>query len=333
MIDKKTVLILGAGASMPYGYPSGFELRTKIYSEFNSKYRQCLAKQADFIQRQMEMDYYIKTIKQEDPKDFVDKFRDSNISIDLFLSLNKIHELVGKKAIALSILRYEGISSFNDISIPEKDNWYKFLLNKIAGDLTKKEDYKNISNNNISIITFNYDRSLEYFLYTSLSSMFGEVDNAEIIKELKKIKIVHLYGQVANLKWQDNDNYLAHLINKSEGDIFKTINLEYISQNIKVIYEERGSEELQDAQKMIKEAKRIYFLGFSYAKENLEVLDFSNLHNYKQKIYGTALDMHENEILDIKRKLSPSDLTIDKLNPKNMLIENTDTLTLLKKYF
>ena len=333
MIDKKTVLILGAGASMPYGYPSGFALRTKIYTEFYSQYMKYLEAQADYIQRQMDMDYYIKTVKQEDPKDFVEKFRDSNISIDLFLSLNKKHEIIGKKAIALSILRYEGASQFKDNLIPEKENWYKFLLNRLVGKLTKKDDYKNISNNNISIITFNYDRSLEYFLYKSLSSMFGEVDNTEIINELRKIKIIHLYGQVAKLKWQDNEIYLDYFYNRSEKDIFKTINLDYIFREIKVIYEERETNELKDAQRIIKEAKRIYFLGFGYAEENLETLDFSNMHNDTQKIYGTAFGMHENEMLGVKRRLLPAGKRIDKLYPGNMLIENTDCLTLLRKYF
>ena len=33
MIEKPTVLVLGAGASMPYGYPSGAELRQRLISE------------------------------------------------------------------------------------------------------------------------------------------------------------------------------------------------------------------------------------------------------------------------------------------------------------
>lgn len=333
MIDKKTVFILGAGASMPYNYPSGYELRTIIYNNFNSNYRRYLETQADFSQRDLFLDEYIRIVKKEDPKDFANQFRDSNISIDLFLSLNNRYEDVGKKAIALSMLLREGVSQLDDSSVPEKDNWYKYLLNKIAGDLTQKEDYKNIGKNKITIITFNYDRSLEHFLYASLSSMFGEVDTAEIIKQLKKIRIIHIYGQVAKLKWQDSENFLEYLNNKSEDDILTSINLENIAKNIKVIYEEREASELKEVQQLIKEAERIFFLGFGYAKENLEILDFSGLVNYKQQIYGTALDMSENEILHVKNKLIPKSLR-KKLSIATdaMLIENMDCMNLLKNY-
>jgi len=34
MIDTPTLFILGAGASKPYGYPTGAELRTDIVKQF-----------------------------------------------------------------------------------------------------------------------------------------------------------------------------------------------------------------------------------------------------------------------------------------------------------
>lgn len=73
----KTVFVLGAGASVPYKYPSGAQLRTDICKKFVDDYEPLLSESL------------IPEQEIEVAKDFVDTFNKSGTeSIDLFLSRN-----------------------------------------------------------------------------------------------------------------------------------------------------------------------------------------------------------------------------------------------------
>jgi len=53
---------------------------------------------------------------------------------------------------------------------------------------------------NISIITFNYDRCIEHFLYHAIQNYFAFNDIARL---MPKLRIFHPYGVVGPLPWQD----------------------------------------------------------------------------------------------------------------------------------
>lgn len=79
MFKSNTVFILGAGASKPYGYPTGYELRQWICNDFNNDYRTLLA---DNDWRSIDIDIQLKSRQK-----FVNDFEKSDVqSIDLFFS-------------------------------------------------------------------------------------------------------------------------------------------------------------------------------------------------------------------------------------------------------
>jgi len=49
--------------------------------------------------------------------------------------------------------------------------------------------------NRVSFVTFNYDRSVEQFLFTSLKNTFGRPDG-NTSQVLQKVPIVHLHGRL-----------------------------------------------------------------------------------------------------------------------------------------
>lgn len=103
-----------------------------------------------------------------------------------------------------------------------------------------------------------------------------------------------------------------------------------MKDNIKIIHE-RAKAANRAIEVALRNAKRIFFLGFGYAKENLEVLGIPNPINIDDKgIYGTSLDLYDNEIDKIRRDLSEK----YRENPlfSNPRIENCDCLTLLRRY-
>jgi len=159
MIKTPTLFILGAGASKPYGYLTGAELRADIIKNYGNYYR----KLKDDSQK--ELPDSLETYREI--RAFVQIFSNSSISsIDKFLSLNPNAALYGKIGITLSILNSEKESRFREGVNPQED-WYTYLFNRMTEELREPDDYKNFLKNNVAFITFNYDRSLEYILYES----------------------------------------------------------------------------------------------------------------------------------------------------------------------
>jgi hypothetical protein len=253
MITTKTVFILGAGASRSFGYPLGSQLWDQIV---NANYDD------NFISNFV-LATGIRATKQEIKNhinNFVNKLKFAPFkSIDFFLEQNSTYMDVGKTCIAENIIKCE---SYDNI-YKSDENWYEYLLNTCL--LTK---FENFINNKVSFLTFNYDRSLEFFLYNFLRYGFSK-SNDEVIELINKFPIIHLYGQVGLLPWQSADGFEY---NENPHIDIPSERYKYAINNINIIYEERNKS-FSSAQNLLAEADQICFLGFGYLKENLERLN------------------------------------------------------------
>lgn len=275
MITRSTVFILGAGSSIPYKYPSGEQLVREINKglvEGNDLFQSCLA--LEFSKREIER--------------FNNALRFSgDFSIDAFLERNEEYLELGKVVIALSLFEREDIS---ELFSEGNDKWYGDLVNELKSP--SKNDFKN----EVSFLTFNYDRSFDKYLFASIKNSY-EISSVECNSLLKNIPIIHLHGQVGKLPWQDtrkgrhydkNFNALSLIKDRS---VFKNKYSAYdrdsavlyirheISGQIKIIHENKLDNDLafKDAHKLLKDAERIYFLGFGYNDENLRRLKIADL--------------------------------------------------------
>jgi len=315
MIDKETLFILGAGSSLPYGFPLAKGLRKKALDQAIN-----LAKDLD---RKMNTDYHSQAIE------FTEKFRlSSDQSIDWFLKKFPEFLEIGKFLIIDIILKEETISRFREELYPQFSNqdWYWYLYNEMSKYPKGQTDPKQFLNNKVSFITFNYDRSLEEFFYKSFLNghNFSQI-NEEPLTFFRKIKIEHVYGKVALLDWETD------VIEKNQPKIpygkyvTNAINFDFLKNNIKLI-DERDISDKSNLRSLIEKAERIFFLGFSYAEENLQILDIPNSINEKKIIYGTAYDLTENEIKKIRLKFG------NKIRNEKIHFENIDSLGLLRKF-
>jgi hypothetical protein len=88
---------------------------------------------------------------------------------------------------------------------------------------------------------------------------------------------------------------------------------------------------LDKAKRLINEAERVFFLGFGYAKDNLDVLGIPDVFGEKQQIYGTALGLTDREIehvgSDIKMPVNAGSGSFTSLT-----LEGMDRRALLSKY-
>lgn len=296
MITEETVLIIGAGGSVPYGYPTGAGLRRDICTNFPDYY-------VGLYTSTPKVRHELETEKYREAETFCKIFKNSSIeSIDRFLSIN--HEKygeIGKKAIVLSLLKAELESKFREDveSKTYNQDWYSLLYNKMISTFTDPESYQRFSENKVSVITFNYDRSLEYFLYDSLCNSYSHIQQEKIAEQLDKIKFVHVYGCLANPPWSKGLKY-------QRPECKEVLNQEIINNlypNIRTIHQRTNDDELKDLLEIIKESKNIYFLGFGFADENLQILDLENTINENQRIYATSLGLEANQEEEIQQKL------------------------------
>jgi hypothetical protein len=82
--------------------------------------------------------------------------------IDHFLAWNESLRPIGKLLIAAVILECEAKRSVRD------GGWYRFLVHKLVYGCSESAD---ILRNNVRFITFNYDASLENYLFAALTSL------------------------------------------------------------------------------------------------------------------------------------------------------------------
>src|SRR3546814_11263058 len=103
-------------------------------------------------------------------------------SIHAFLGRRHEFEEVGKRCIASILLEREDPTAFAKI---KNEHWYDYLLNE-----TTAESWDDLEFSDLSIITFNYDRSLETYLLEALKHGYGKNEN-EMASKLESLRIVH----------------------------------------------------------------------------------------------------------------------------------------------
>ena len=265
MIEKPTVLILGAGASMPYGFPSGEELMLEILEEIRPNSGKELFRVLLGF-----------GFKPNDIDDFYTGLKHSRkFSVDEFLERRPEFMKIGKIAITLTLSTYEKKDELFEQK-SDKD-WYRYLWVKLSD--TTFEDF---DKNQLSIITFNYDRSIEHFLFSTMRALYKK-SRQDCEKKLKKIPIIHVHGRLGALPWQGkNGRSYNHKINLDE--VVK------ISGQIKIMKEQDDSpREFEEAVRILNSAELICPLGFGYNPRNLQRLKAKETFKIRKSVYGTTL--------------------------------------------
>ncbi|MDP8212247.1 MAG: hypothetical protein P9X22_03015 [Candidatus Zapsychrus exili] len=128
MFLEKTVFILGAGASVPYSYPTGFRLNEEIKSllaNFPESPQHCSKEMLEHFIFFNKLGY-----KPNDLKNFDEALRDSaRYSIDKFLEKRKDCLELGKILIAY-VLKKKEFKHLLSIDLDSK-NWYAKLFDML----------------------------------------------------------------------------------------------------------------------------------------------------------------------------------------------------------
>jgi hypothetical protein len=155
-----------------------------------------------------------------------------------------------------------------------------------------KTSYRDIGSN-IAFISFNYDRSLEQFLYAWLSGLGIGEDGA--LEVLSRMKIFHPYGTLGPLPWQGIDGH------RPFGQIQ---NLYGAASSIRTFTEQlEESEQLAQLRSVVLHAQRIVFLGFGFHRQNMTLLAPQKPTSHTPVLFGTTHECKRGEIQRISRLL------------------------------
>jgi hypothetical protein len=234
MFRNKTAFVLGAGASWHYGYPTGEVLVGDVIAMAARLRNHCNARLTSGHVAP-NLPKYVKNLAGTSPS--ADKLRGTwktlgelcdqladrlkavrPLVIDYFLGWNASLQDIGKLLIAAVILECEATELrtgtnknrhrvLTEVPIPPsyeqmkrfdisryKDDWIRFVTYKLVSGCKTSKD---IFENDVSFITFNYDCSLEQHLYRALSSI--DLLNAEDVQQFMSDGLfIHVYGGIHN---------------------------------------------------------------------------------------------------------------------------------------
>lgn len=326
MIDKQTVFILGSGSSSPYGFPTDTELRERIIKDFEYDYpllhyNNDSPKYASFE----------KNKRKVLARDFVERLIKTRgvATIDEFISINKKkYKSIGKISIQHYLLEYENIC-FPNIEHNMVTDWFEIVLRKLLQECIAQNNPQSLHVDNITFLTFNYDRLIESLFIKTFINLFRDVLKEKEIKgqiDDFTYRIIHLYGSLGCLPqdWKLNSSKVVGF-----GEKIKDIKrVEDTIKNIRLI-----NDRFNDNKRIrhtLFNAKKIYFLGNGYIEKNMKFLDLKSNLNFDDppQIYGTYYQKGINDINKLKRQYFNFTKKIPE--PK---IEPMNCKELIEKYF
>jgi hypothetical protein len=234
MIATPTVLVLGAGASVHCHYPLGRQLVCDL-CELRERFDQPLPPQwgQEIVRR------FLRKLSYSDPS-----------SIDAFLERHPQDGALGKYLIAQQLKKNEKI----DALFPPNDaGWYRYVFGQLLvnGEPRFKE-------NALTVVTFNYDRSLEAYLYVRLQAEYN-LDEEAALEILNQLSIIHVHGILGDFPsypYQPDTNVTELLA---------------ISEKIQIIHElgdhagEYCNDQFKRAHDKLNEASRNLFSWFRFS--------------------------------------------------------------------
>lgn len=272
MIRRPTVFVLGAGASLEYGFPLGSQLRNAII-ELAAEHPQP-GDVSDAVRsawrRLLELRKGVISEEYGEPDivDFGESFKFSGTaSIDAYIANRTDHRDVAASLIGAII----SVCEQHDLLFA-KPKLYWWLLDRLGIEPEK------LAENNVTFVTFNYDRSLEYFFARSAKEQLNSSASANAV--LDALNVIHMYGSIGGLpRWegvkQPTDQPYEFWPGKASHN-YGILDIERWKVCLRLIGEERSEhdETHVKARKAISEAEVICFLGFGFDPQNMRVLGF-----------------------------------------------------------
>jgi len=257
LFSKKTVFVIGAGAHVPYGFPSGAQLRSAILDTDGNRKNEILkwSKEKNLPSKSQDVDAFLTS------------FQNTSVTIDQFLASRREYDFIGRCMIVFALAHHENLIDNNKAAEAKQDQWYRSLM-KIIDDSMR---YDPSGSWNPAFITFNYDRLLDFQLFHYCKEIIhkGNPNNREVYKWMEsRFKIYHVFGQLDFLPGQkegcDGREYGSGFRQSAPSDSVEKIRTSYFE----IGQDEEFSAHCAQIREEIKKAERLIFLGFGFDEFN-----------------------------------------------------------------
>lgn len=264
----KTVIILGAGSSSPFGFPLGPDLSNLIREKMRTEV---------VHNRLLSQNYSKETVLA-----FAEVLQYSTFAtIDELLEAKKYLRQIGGYMIAESILEIEMHNSI----FPKKD-WHVELFRILLNGFRNNTEY------DISFVTLNYDRSLEHFFSKVAFYECHDHEEKAFANYLASIPIVHAHGSLGSLD--------EHAYGVADGTSLSPDAVQKAGHRIQIVSDNlRDSPNYFESTKLIHVAEQIVFLGCAYHPSTLEGL-FSGINLDNVKLSGTSHGLNDHRAKSLK---------------------------------
>lgn len=316
---KSLVLVLGAGASKEVNLPTGFELKQLIAAHLNILFENG--------SRQQSGDWTIcdslRALAKEAGEASINpllhvcwRIRDAMpqaMSIDNFIDSHREQERIatcGKLAITRCILEAEAASS---LAIDQNNSYNKLNFNAIDGAwfngffqlLTENCQRQDLPSRlqSVTIISFNYDRCFEHYLYHALQNYYG-LSQKEAADVMNHLEVHHPYGKVGVLPWMSS----TPIGSMAYGGTPSTAKLIELSKSLRTFTQgtDPSTSDIELIREAVDGAERLLFLGFAFHRLNLDLL-FSGASKKKPSpaaVFATAYGLSTSDSKQIRDELA-----------------------------
>jgi hypothetical protein len=299
MFESKTLFVVGAGASAEIDLPVGSTLLETIAKKLKIKFKNRVELVSGDLKTIQTINEYASMRGQSSSLYYqrarlIDEAVPIAPSIDNFLDAHKKDEFLqfcGKLGIVASILEAERKSKlFVDEINNGRDNlsrlngtWYTAFMKM----LVERVDLDGIESvfDNVSFITFNYDRCIQKFLQVALQNYYG-IDLRRAAKLISKLEIIHPYGSIGRLPFEAGQSVVPYGAKLDEAALIQA------TGRIRTFTEQIEDENsLTAIRESVGRAETLVFLGFGFHPQNMELLgdDFgSNVRRAFATSYGCS---------------------------------------------
>jgi hypothetical protein len=308
MFKRKTLFVVGAGASKEVGLPDGSGLAAKIAEKLNIRFAA-----GEIVSGDADLYHQVSQKHPQDHQHYQPVARTIAGGLPLANSIDDYLDLhsdnaplvrMGKVAIVKAVLEAERGSKLYidrreqrpiDFTLLSPTWFVKFL--KMLGRGVVKNNARQIFDS-VSFIVFNYDRCVEHFLLHALQPLYG-IQEQEAGQILSDLHIIHPYGLVGDLPLPSVRPGVPF-----GGDGLDSVeNYVTLSDQIRTYTEQMtdGTMAAQIRQEVL-DAECIVFLGFAYHAQNLNLLKPPDPIPQKP-VFGTAFGMSDSDATVVRDQL------------------------------
>jgi len=280
MIRTKTTLVVGAGASCELQFPDGRELLARIAAGFDFQRLGTGLESPDIAAMAAHIAAIARKarVKEDSLREAGQVIRSAariSHSIDAILEQHGDNPLVlavGKLAIAHYTLALEEACPMGseprdpgDLPVRGTENWLFQLSRAVVNGVPRAKAESCFDN--LSIICFNYDRSIENYLPWALHMAFGMNLTEARALVAEKLRIIHPYGTPGRLEWQAGKMPVADWGEGEPEDFHGVVEQIHTAS-------ERGEQRgfKRHLLSEVVQGKRLAFLGFGFDPMNCAML-------------------------------------------------------------